>query len=309
MIIEEENDSVDASLTEGTLSDEESSINNDSSEFQERADALSDEWKRLYGTIVWVRTSPAYNWWPAIVYDLSVIPLNLQEVVLKKNLFGKKYVIYYYGSNVYDYALPNQIKDYNQYFDEYSKVLPKANKYLLQFQEALKVAAEEINLPIEQRVAWNHILIERKRKRKIKIETKKEQKRSKKTNSNKKNLEILDAITNLEVENDEISSEASESNQNEDDYMSEVNGVDDEYNENISEKKGSKNEGKNEKIRKHKTKSKSEKNNQSTIELLLQYSRFVKSILLYLYVYDENAESLLMLLVKLLVILVLLYQY
>lgn len=128
--------------------------------------SLPDEWKAQYEDIVWVRTSKSFPWWPCLIYNPSGISKKLKAKALKT--LGKKQVVYYYGYEQFDFALPKQMKPFTLESVE-EMCSQKMNKaYSKSFAEGVELAKNEIVLPKEKRAMWNHV--PRKRAKKVVVE-------------------------------------------------------------------------------------------------------------------------------------------
>lgn len=125
--------------------------------------SLPDEWKAQYEDIVWVRTSKSFPWWPCLIYNPSGISKKLKAKALKT--LGKKQVVYYYGYEQFDFALPKQMKPFTLESVE-EMCSQKMNKaYSKSFAEGVELAKNEIVLPKEKRAMWNHVPRKRAKKK------------------------------------------------------------------------------------------------------------------------------------------------
>eukprot|EP01035_Chromulina_nebulosa_P019686 gene19686-25605_t len=138
---------VDLSLSDIDSESDEPEINIYSKELRR----LPTEWKSHYGRVVWAQANKQFPWWPAFVYDPELVDVKL----LKPNLFGKKHVVYHYGSNDYGYAALNAIKDYEEYKLKYEKQ-SMSKKYISQFEDAKRLAELDLQKSVHERVLWNH---------------------------------------------------------------------------------------------------------------------------------------------------------
>jgi hypothetical protein len=105
----------------------------------------TDTWEDAYGRIVWVKTSPTFNWWPAVICSEKDTPQTLESKA--KTMKNKKYVVRYYGmpaASAYDFAIPaSQIRLFRDCFDTFS-VAKVSSKYTQEFALALKEAEASI---------------------------------------------------------------------------------------------------------------------------------------------------------------------
>lgn len=116
---------------------------------------LPDEWKSLYGKVVWCKSKKQYPWWPAYVYD----PVRVFDEPrrLAERFAGKKHLVYFYGSNNFDVAAANQIELYTGPAPEKAQQREIGKRDAKAFEHAMELAEEEYHREPAERVLWNHV--------------------------------------------------------------------------------------------------------------------------------------------------------
>lgn len=91
--------------------------------------------------------------WPCFVYDPEMVGSALKAKVLKN--LGKKHIVYYYGSDNYDFASPNQLRPFEEFLIECEN--QKITKgYTKQYNDGLELAKSDLLLNSMERVIWKH---------------------------------------------------------------------------------------------------------------------------------------------------------
>lgn len=125
----------------------------DEEDEDEKYNALPDDWKLMYGEVVWVKANKSFPWWPGYVYDPLRVSARLQQSLTK--FIGKKHLVYNYGTQDYSIVSPNQIALWQEKLEE-NKTQKVTALYKNSYPRAFSTAEEEFAKDKEDRVAWNH---------------------------------------------------------------------------------------------------------------------------------------------------------
>jgi hypothetical protein len=161
---------LDDTMQENSDGEEEGSDDSDILETPDLPEVLeqTDEWRRNYNRIVWAQT-PGFPWWPCMIYNPSRTSGKVRKQALASlQAKVKKHVIYYYQSKNYGFASPKQLKGMDDFLALKDEMMMqkqvKSKRYETVFQQAVNLALGELNLPPAKRCAFNHKLIEVKKK-------------------------------------------------------------------------------------------------------------------------------------------------
>lgn len=115
---------------------------------------MSEDWSSLYGDIVWAKCG-TFPWWPCFVYDPVKLPSTSQKSVREKakKLNGKQHVVYFFADSTYGYCAPKNIQPYNE--ETKGKFASTGKKNKEQFDNAMRIAEEQLALSKEERVSWH----------------------------------------------------------------------------------------------------------------------------------------------------------
>jgi hypothetical protein len=134
-------------------------------------EAMSDEYKEMFGKLVWARGNSKWPFWPAIVYNPSALKRDFAEQALKHVVKGK-FVIRYYGlpsGSAWGFVTKSNLQEYteNNEKNEKQKI---AKKDQARFKSGIEEIKVDLEKTLEERREWifPRTKTVKKRKRKAK---------------------------------------------------------------------------------------------------------------------------------------------
>lgn len=119
----------------------------------------NSHWTSRFGAVVWSRDGKQFPFWPSYICDPRLLAASsankktkLKEI--SRDRMGKKYLVFYFGSNNYGFVAPNQIQDYLEFRCEHENQPLGKKKYIAEMQTAIMVADEEVLREPVYRTTW-----------------------------------------------------------------------------------------------------------------------------------------------------------
>jgi len=110
-------------------------------------------WKDRYAEVVWAKCG-SYPWWPSYVFDPDLLSPGEESYEQAHKIIGKSYVVLFYADRTLGFAIPKNMKPFNEENNAIYSKQKVGKKYEAKFIEAMRDAHLDVVKTKEDRLNW-----------------------------------------------------------------------------------------------------------------------------------------------------------